>query len=544
MDLKPYISCLHPTRIFNRNTGTFQIIPCGKCAACLNSRNSSMAERIKFEARHHRFTLFFTLTYDNEHLPIFRPFQSLDGFSQVRPIGRVSSRPNYFRYLPYCPYYDEVTKTDSVPRLSISHYTGDSADFGVCCKSDVINFIKRFRQKVFNYDKEITFKYYIASEYGPRTFRPHYHGLLFFDSQEFTTVVSDFIIGSWGLWKRVSGHGRNRYAFEPFCSASRFSVSGQSAVDHPNISYISDANAVAGYVANYVTSNQDLPKILRFGSFKPFRLYSSFKTFGVSDQIRQEFFEKFAGLYRSRNCYFTFTERSFDRIVTSYDKQGVPSYNRLPYPNYTQNAVWFKPERFRSLPYSQTFAVASFITRYRGELVGLPVLKWRSALHSSHTLEFDTLGMDVDSNWSCSSRAYEFCKTFSVDVDFYWHVFYYYLFLQQQYRLKCFYQSQQSYLDAGLPLTSLLSFYPEWRYDLPSRLRSDLAWSDTPILSFLVSLGFDLGDLYPDGINVSQDFVSSLDFEKSQVYVNFAISQSDLSYRRNKAKSHERFAIV
>jgi hypothetical protein len=96
-------------------------VPCGKCYACLSRKRSEWAFRLQKEQKYSTSSYFFTLTYDDEHIPV-----NENGFPSVS-------------------------------------------------KDDVQRFMKRLR-KMYAPNK---IRYFITSEYGPTTFRPHYHGILF-----------------------------------------------------------------------------------------------------------------------------------------------------------------------------------------------------------------------------------------------------------------------------------------------------------------------------------------------------------------------------
>ncbi len=53
------------------------------------------------------------------------------------------------------------------------------------CKKDVQDFFKRLRKEL----GDVRLRYYLVSEYGPTTARPHYHGIIFFRSDD--SVGSD-----------------------------------------------------------------------------------------------------------------------------------------------------------------------------------------------------------------------------------------------------------------------------------------------------------------------------------------------------------------
>lgn len=92
-------------------------LPCGKCGFCLRKRSLEWNFRLTEEAQNWRTTSFVTLTYDEKHFP-----------------------------------------------------TDGSVSIDVCQR-----FLKRLRKQGVN------FKYYLVSEYGPQTLRPHYHVIFFHD---------------------------------------------------------------------------------------------------------------------------------------------------------------------------------------------------------------------------------------------------------------------------------------------------------------------------------------------------------------------------
>lgn len=127
--------CLNPISIKTQDAFGIDInqsVPCGKCIECLKDRQNSWKIRLTEEAREHKHVYFFTLTYRDDSIP--------------------------FSY------------TEAGER--INHVS----------KIDIQLWIKRHRIKFERYfNRDIEFKYFICSEYGPNTGRPHYHGILFSD---------------------------------------------------------------------------------------------------------------------------------------------------------------------------------------------------------------------------------------------------------------------------------------------------------------------------------------------------------------------------
>jgi len=108
------MQCISPfyTRAPDTSTVTYIPAPCGKCMPCRLTKASDWYIRLKEEQKNNLFTLFITLTYNDEN------------------------------------------------------------NSGNVDKREIQLFIKKLR-------KLYKFRYFLISEYGPDTFRPHYHMLLF-----------------------------------------------------------------------------------------------------------------------------------------------------------------------------------------------------------------------------------------------------------------------------------------------------------------------------------------------------------------------------
>lgn len=122
----------------------FFVAPCNKCRDCLRSRYTEYASRLTLEALSQDYPpIFFTLTYDNDHLP----------------------------------------------------------EGGSVSKSDISCFIKRMQTYLPRYGfKDSVPRFFICSEYGPLHGRPHYHGLLFgvdLSSIEDFFTFGDVLHASW-----------------------------------------------------------------------------------------------------------------------------------------------------------------------------------------------------------------------------------------------------------------------------------------------------------------------------------------------------------
>lgn len=105
------------------------LVTCGKCDECVKRYQNDWMIRNLMQFRETAFAVFFTLTYNERSVPI-----------------------------------------------NVDSDTGEL--YKTVCKRDLQLFLKRFREFRRKRGLSTNFKYFITSEYGPTTLRPHYHGLL------------------------------------------------------------------------------------------------------------------------------------------------------------------------------------------------------------------------------------------------------------------------------------------------------------------------------------------------------------------------------
>ena len=108
-------------------------VPCGKCTGCRADKTREWADRMILELDHSKTAVFITLTYDDNHLPVFV----------------------------------DLSNGEYIPTLR---------------KRDLQLFMKRLRKCELFRDREL--RYYACGEYGSHTHRPHYHLILYGVSKE------------------------------------------------------------------------------------------------------------------------------------------------------------------------------------------------------------------------------------------------------------------------------------------------------------------------------------------------------------------------
>lgn len=257
--------CFHPQRIYNKYLGEYLYVNCRKCDGCLSARAAELTSRVEKECKQHTYSLFFTLTYDNAHLPVMR-WHSGTLFCGNRPIGYDKESKQYIY-----PSYDVSALGDDFDLSELVPTNYETIDgFAYANKYDVQKFIMRLRSHIarneeFKYEvindkvvrslgtaeyiknlskDEKKVRFFICAEYGPKHFRPHYHGIVWTDCEPIARYLERNLLEDWSL--------------------------GSKTLDKPT--YV--CGSAPSYVAKYVNGSTRLPKVLQSESFKPFVMAS------------------------------------------------------------------------------------------------------------------------------------------------------------------------------------------------------------------------------------------------------------------------------
>lgn len=243
--------CLHPIKVFNKYTNEVVYVPCRHCYSCLknkSNRDTSLAMNI---ASNFKYCYFVWLSYEDRYLPYlevssitpldeFRSnytFISVDRNLRIPvPHGKdriIQDTPFGFAHPMTSSEYRDLIVTShgryDFLRKSVVYPRFEECDNRIpyCNTSDCQKFLKRLRfHSKKKYNEEI--RHYSVSEYGPRTYRPHWHLLLFFNADKLASVIQQLVSESWS-------YGRTT------CELSR--------------------GGSAAYVASYVNSNVCLPTL-------------------------------------------------------------------------------------------------------------------------------------------------------------------------------------------------------------------------------------------------------------------------------------------
>lgn len=233
----PHIPCLRPIRIKNPCTDEIQIVPCGHCKACQLKKSSLNSLLTSLESTESKFCFFVTLTYSNEYVPTMKPV--------------FDKEKNIVLFQNLCDRNTDEIVTFDLPEYHRGSLNGYYALLmqkakldGVLpylYKRDVQLFNKRLRKHLSKYTNE-KIRYYIVGEYGPRTFRPHYHCLYFFDSTEIFDVFTLCVRKAWQYGRIDSQLSKGQ---------------------------------CASYCAKYVNNYSCIPRFYQCLTAKPFQLHST-----------------------------------------------------------------------------------------------------------------------------------------------------------------------------------------------------------------------------------------------------------------------------
>lgn len=263
-------TCEHP-KVITTKDNRRMVVSCGKCRSCLIQKMRSKAVVCAEQEKLSKYCFFVTLTYDRYNVPKMFPLFLKDtakGRQYVELYDEETGELVSSCYYPHSKVKQLINRSDD-KKLHYARY------------SDLQKFVKRLRRRISlinDYDNE-KIKYYSVSEYGPRTFRPHFHLLFYFDNAK---LAQDFGLLVHKAW--TFGY--------TYTTLSRGSVSS--------------------YVASYVNSVVSIPEIYQGNATHPKSSHSSCLALPLHDEeFKKVFVNEPAGLIRP-------VERIKDGVRSSY----------------------------------------------------------------------------------------------------------------------------------------------------------------------------------------------------------------------------------
>lgn len=214
--------CQHPRTVVNKYTHEPVVVSCGRCPSCVLRRSAVQTNLLTTYSTQFRYTYFVTLTY----APCFLPTLEVSVIETCTDdIADVPCVPNIddldagdsntylfgFRSVPRSASVklknSTVERTFKDPEIRFSYpmkpkellFILDKVKHNVpnripyVCNRDLDLFLKRLR----SYYLDEKLRYYAVSEYGPTSFRPHWHLLLFSNSERFSQTICENVSKAW-----------------------------------------------------------------------------------------------------------------------------------------------------------------------------------------------------------------------------------------------------------------------------------------------------------------------------------------------------------
>ena len=358
--LKAVDCCQHRSFITNKYTGARIAVDCGQCDYCIHKRAKKASMRVKTAGSAFKYSFFVTLTYDNAHIPLMSCKVLHSEYDDVVGIsGDIHYGDEHHQYIPVSEYqcddnsmlrhifFEQVQGTVPFDReikeyvpvkdnwfLSMDAirsfiYKTQAVDKTVYPAAeqyglgnlipflnyvDVQNYIKRLRKHLFK--KLGTYEslhFFAVGEYGPVHFRPHYHLLLFTNSDKVASVLRCCHDKSWTL-------GRSDFQ--------------------------RSAGGASSYVASYVNSLSAAPL-----------LYRSCRAFKPKSRASVGFFEKGCDFIEGEDPYAQI-EQKIDSVINGriYNFNGI-SVRSTPPVSYIRTLL----PRFSSARNDDGIAIARIL---------------------------------------------------------------------------------------------------------------------------------------------------------------------------------------
>lgn len=214
--------CQHPRTVVNKYTHEPVVVSCGHCPSCILRRSGIQTNLLTTYSAQFRYVYFVTLTYAPQFLPTLEvsvvetctddiadvpcvpniddldagdPNTYLFGFRSVSRSSSVRLKSSTVERTFKDPEIKFTYPMKSKDLLSIlgkiNHNVPNRIPY--ICNRDLDLFLKRLR----SYYPDEKLRYYAVSEYGPTSFRPHWHLLLFSNSERFSKTVLENVSKAW-----------------------------------------------------------------------------------------------------------------------------------------------------------------------------------------------------------------------------------------------------------------------------------------------------------------------------------------------------------
>nr|DAE51340.1 MAG TPA: Replication associated protein [Microviridae sp.] len=214
--------CQYPRTVINKYTKEPVVVSCGSCPSCILRRSGIQTNLLTTYSSQFRYVYFVTLTYAPQFLPTLEvevvetctddiadvsvipdineldacdPNTYLFGFRSVPRSASVKLKTSTVERIfkdPEVKFTFSMTSKELLSILGkVNHNVPNRIPY--ICNRDLDLFLKRLR----SYFPDEKLRYYAVSEYGPTSYRPHWHLLLFSNSERFSQTVLENVSKAW-----------------------------------------------------------------------------------------------------------------------------------------------------------------------------------------------------------------------------------------------------------------------------------------------------------------------------------------------------------
>lgn len=265
--------CYHPLEFCDPRSHEVRKVPCGKCIGCLQDYQNSWKIRISDELKAAGYKgVYCTLTYDPACAC------AVDDAVDQESGEWFGSCDEYCKLTPFDVMHDR----HRILSVNKKH-----------CQS----WIKRSRRRMeYDIGETKKFFYFLTSEYGPNTLRPHYHAIFIgLDVKDF----EKYFLGDWAhqyilKYYKKSGSDRIFNGKRYFKSIKNVHYKGN--VDYEQIVFDSgkSPDACADYVSKYCSKGFfENPRVSRGYVDKSFHLVSKGLGYSAVDSLRKHILQDY-----------------------------------------------------------------------------------------------------------------------------------------------------------------------------------------------------------------------------------------------------------
>lgn len=203
---KTFSLCQHQHEVINPYTLETVLVPCGVCPACRFNKSVVAQNKVHAQTLVSKYCYFVTLTYATHYIPRYvYETTELDEDRIIVRCNPIDRNPLYRTYV-YCgkkhrhlvkglagpiePFTFTCRKeyfsafVDKADLSFNNKYPSFKGQIAYLDHQDLSLFMKRLRRRISQLGQNEKIHTYIVGEYGPNTFRPHFHLLLFFDADK------------------------------------------------------------------------------------------------------------------------------------------------------------------------------------------------------------------------------------------------------------------------------------------------------------------------------------------------------------------------